>query len=138
AQIAELTRALAGAVTGRDVVAVVEEYARPLFGAIGTGFWVHEGGRLYSFGTTGYSKGFVRYMEETPPPARCQSPAGQTLFSRVPNFVSSPEEYIDRYPQMAEVPAVSGKKAWAFLPLIASGRPIAVCIISYDRPHTFT
>lgn len=32
---------------------------------------------------------------------------------------------------------VSGKQAWAFLPLIISGRPVGVCILSYDSPHTF-
>jgi serine phosphatase RsbU (regulator of sigma subunit) len=39
------------------------------------------------------------------------------------------------YPQ---APMVSGKKAWAFLPLIISGRPVGVCVLSYDQRHEFT
>ncbi|MFF3333989.1 PP2C family protein-serine/threonine phosphatase [Streptomyces sp. NPDC002888] len=30
------------------------------------------------------------------------------------------------------------KHAWAFLPLIISGRPVGCCILSYGHPHTFT
>lgn len=36
-----------------------------------------------------------------------------------------------------EAPLVSGKQAWAFLPLIISGRPVGCCVLSYDRPHAF-
>lgn len=34
--------------------------------------------------------------------------------------------------------ALSDKQAWAFLPLVISGRPVGCCIISYDQPREFT
>ena len=37
-----------------------------------------------------------------------------------------------------KAPQISGKQAWAFLPLVISGRPVGCCILSYDKPHTFT
>ncbi len=49
--------------------------------------------------------------------------------------VTDPDEMARNYPQ---APRISGKQAWAFLPLIVSGRPAGCCILSYERPHTFT
>lgn len=63
------------------------------------------------------------------------TPAGQVLSTGVPAFFGSPEEIVREFPQ---APLLSGKSAWAFLPLLISGRPVGCCILSYDRPHTFT
>ncbi|MGW0087332.1 SpoIIE family protein phosphatase [Streptomyces sp. NPDC003393] len=136
ARIAELARALAAAVTGPDVVDVVDEHMLPLFGAAGVGVWVQERGRIFSVGTSGYPSEFLKHMEgirieDTPPVA-------QALIDRTPNFIPSADEFIRRFPEMAEIPSLGGKKAWVMLPLVASGHTIGCCTVSYDRPHTFT
>ncbi|WP_369268851.1 GAF domain-containing SpoIIE family protein phosphatase [Streptomyces sp. R11] len=56
------------------------------------------------------------------------------MSSGIPAFFASVEEMLRDYP---EAPLISGKQAWAFLPLIVSGRPVGVCILSYDGPHEF-
>ncbi|AZQ32689.1 GAF domain-containing protein [Streptomyces cyaneochromogenes] len=137
-RIVELTQALAMAVTGLDVVNVVEDHAQELFGADAVSFWCRDEEHLDSFGNAGNSPEFVNRMMGALPPPFDQCPAGQTLIERAPTFISSPAEYIGRYPHMADVPTVSGKQAWAFLPLLTSDRPIGVCIFSYGRPHEFT
>ncbi|MFE2719104.1 SpoIIE family protein phosphatase [Streptomyces mirabilis] len=136
ARIAELTRALATAVTGRDVVGVVGAFMLPLFGADGVGVWVQERGRIFAVGTFGYPAEFVKRIEgirieDTPPVA-------QALIDCVPNFIPSPEEFIRRYPGMADIPDADGKKAWAMLPLVASGHSVGCCTLAYERPHAFT
>lgn len=138
ARIIELTQALAMAVTGLDVVSVVEEHAQQLFGADSVSFWRRAEEHLTSFGNAGNSLEFVDRMKETLPPPLDQCPAGQTLIERAPTFISSPAEYMGRYPHMADVPTAGGKKAWAFLPLLTSDQPIGVCIFSYNQPHAFT
>ncbi|MFJ2477543.1 SpoIIE family protein phosphatase [Streptomyces sp. NPDC087659] len=136
ARITAFTQALASTVTGQDVVDVVDDHLLPLFGAVGVGVWVQEGGQVYWVGSRGYSAEFIQRIEGIP--LEDSPPTAQALNERIPNFVSSPEEFLRRYPQMADVPAGSGKQAWAFLPLVVSGRSVGFCVISYDRPHTFT
>ena len=137
-RVVGLTQDLAMAATGLDVVKVVEDHAQRLFGADSVSFWCHDGNSLASFGNTGNSSEFINRMKETLPPPLDHCPAGLTLVERAPSFVSSPAEYIARYPHMGDVPTASGKQAWAFLPLLTSDHPIGVCIFSYDRPHAFT
>ncbi|MCX4406006.1 MULTISPECIES: SpoIIE family protein phosphatase [unclassified Streptomyces] len=136
ARIAELTRALASAVTGRDVVDVVDAYMLPLFGADGVGVWVQERERIFAVGTSGYPAEFVKRIEGTR--VEDTPPVAQALIDRVPNFIPSAEEFIRRYPAMADIPAADGKKAWAMLPLVASGRSVGCCTLSFERPHAFT
>ncbi|MFJ5900139.1 GAF domain-containing protein [Streptomyces sp. NPDC093064] len=51
---------------------------------------------------------------------------------------SSPEEFIRENPHMLGVPEASGKQAWAFMPMVTSGRSVGVFVVSYAQPHTFT
>ncbi|MFI2264201.1 ATP-binding SpoIIE family protein phosphatase [Streptomyces tubercidicus] len=95
-----------------------------------------QAGRIFAVGSVGVSQEFLKRIEEAG--AEEAPHADQALVEGIPNFISSPEEFIRRYPDLADRPAASGKQAWAFLPLIASGRPLGVFVISYDRPHTFT
>ncbi|MFD0331875.1 SpoIIE family protein phosphatase [Streptacidiphilus monticola] len=40
-----------------------------------------------------------------------------------------------RYPHATEIAALGGKQAWAFLPLLVSGRLSGICIVSFDEPR---
>jgi serine phosphatase RsbU (regulator of sigma subunit) len=55
-----------------------------------------------------------------------------------PWFVSSPQEFVQRYPSMADIPAKGGKQAWAFMPLVVSGRVVGLCVISFAYPRRLT
>ncbi|MEV6022199.1 SpoIIE family protein phosphatase [Streptomyces sp. NPDC052036] len=136
ARIAELTRALAVAVTGHDVAGVMATHMVPLFGAKGVGVWVNEDGRAFLVGSSGYSNESLHRFEG----ARISelSAAAQTFLTGTPNFISTVEEFIGRYPELSDLPVVSGAQAWAILPLIASGHSIGVACITYDRPHLFS
>ncbi|WP_420310442.1 SpoIIE family protein phosphatase [Streptomyces sp. YS-B37] len=133
--IVALTRALATAVTGHDVVNTVNEYMLPLVGATAAGVWVVEAGRVFLVTVVGARKELVDRVEAVP--VEDLPDVAQALLDGVPNFISSPEEFLGRYPAMADIVALSGKQAWAYLPLIVSGRRVGICVITYDRPHMF-
>ncbi|MFI7131741.1 SpoIIE family protein phosphatase [Nonomuraea sp. NPDC050153] len=135
-RIKQLTRALAEAVTVRDVVDASAEHILPAFGAAGLLVTFLEGDHLRPVGFTGYSEEFVERVSRIP--AGGGLPIAQTLRERTPMFINSVEEYIERYPTTADLPAAGGKKAWAFLPLVASGRPVGSCVVSFAEPRQFT
>ncbi|MEU6779440.1 SpoIIE family protein phosphatase [Nonomuraea angiospora] len=135
-RIRQLTRALAEAVTVRDVVDASSEHILPAFGAAGLMLTFLEGDHLRPVGFTGYSPEFVERVTRIP--AAGGLPIAQTLRERTPMFINSVEEYIERYPETADLPAAAGKKSWAFLPLIASGRPVGSCVVSFAEPRQFT
>ncbi|MEV6805206.1 GAF domain-containing SpoIIE family protein phosphatase [Streptomyces sp. NPDC051132] len=46
------------------------------------------------------------------------------------------QDHLERvYPNRHETP--DGFAAWAYLPLIASGRPVGTCVLAYAEPHPF-
>ncbi|MGW3635485.1 ATP-binding SpoIIE family protein phosphatase [Streptomyces sp. NPDC005122] len=133
--IAEMTRALAGAVTGHDVADVMTAHMASLFDAKGVGVWAHEDGRALLMGSAGYSEESLRRFEGVriaELPSSVQSFIDGTL-----TFVSSAEEFIARYPAIADLPAATGLQAWAILPLVASGRTVGAACVGYGLPHSF-
>ncbi|WP_309500440.1 SpoIIE family protein phosphatase [Streptomyces shenzhenensis] len=136
ARIGELTGALAVAVTTTDVVDAVADHVLPLFGAVGLNVFTQEAERLVIAGAVGYPQTFLDRVNGLP--VQASTPVSQSLLSRSPIFVPSQEEFLRRYPELADFPAEGEKQAWAFLPLIASGQPIGACVVSFDRPQAFT
>ncbi|MFE5896938.1 SpoIIE family protein phosphatase [Streptomyces sp. NPDC056488] len=135
-RMGELTVALAEAVTSLDVVRAVQERVLPPFGADGMLVEVIEQDRLHILGSTGYSKEFLKEIEGVP--LTIHTAATGVLYSRTPDFVESPEKFLRRYPELESLMIASAKRAWAMLPLIASGRPIGCCVISFDRERSFS
>jgi serine phosphatase RsbU (regulator of sigma subunit)/PAS domain-containing protein len=137
ARIQELTAALAEAVTSQDVLAAVAEWVLPPFGASGLIMQVFEGDWLRLIGVVGYPQPFLDLIDA---PLESIPPAVEALNDPRPWFISSPKDYAKRYPEFAQrqqaVP--SGKQAWAFLPLVVSGRVTGLCVISFDRARRLT
>jgi PAS domain S-box-containing protein len=133
ALIGELTEGLAQALTVQDVVAAMAAHLLPLFGASGLVTAAIDGRRLRVVGSFGYEKEFTDLFDALDVDA--MSPAAEVLRDRAPLFVSSVREYVRRYPHLADLRARGGKQAWAFLPLIASGRPVGYCVLSFDAPR---
>lgn len=131
ARIGDLTRALAEALTVKDVIDAVAERLLPLVGA--TGLIVHAsgpgGGRTLQ--SVGYPHSYIAQLPDRPG----NNPLDQVLSDGVPRFVDSPQDLEARYPGLASFAAIGGKRAWAFLPLTVSGRVVGGCIISFERPR---
>ncbi|MED7952048.1 SpoIIE family protein phosphatase [Streptomyces sp. BE303] len=135
ARVAQLTGALARAITSDEVVGTVVEHVLPPFDATGLIIQAVEEGGLRSVGCAGYPPVFTELVRKAPvtemaegTPVRDVLSAPYTLM-----FFPSPEELISAYPATADFVAIGGKNSWAFLPLVVSGRVIGFCCISWSR-----
>ncbi|MGW1880166.1 SpoIIE family protein phosphatase [Streptomyces sp. NPDC001975] len=126
--------ALTETVTTQDLVALIADQILPAFGAQGLVLSIAEAGRLRIAGQHGYPADVAERLDALPLDTDL-TPAGRALASGVPAYFGSPAELAHTYPR---APLISGKQAWAVLPLVISGRPVGCCVLSYDRPHTFT
>lgn len=136
ARIAELTAALAKATTSRDVVDAVARRVMPPFAAAGLLVQAIEGGRLHNVGAVGYPDDFLAGVDSHP--WTPHNPAWEAIKADTPLFLSSPQEFAARWPDLADLLDHGDKQAWAFLPLTASGHTFGVCVISFDRPRRLT
>jgi serine phosphatase RsbU (regulator of sigma subunit) len=125
----DLTVALADAVTSEDVVRVVADQILPPLGADGLLVEILEAGHLRIIGSVGYSHKFLRLMREMP--VTTYTAAADVLRTRAPMFLETEAEFLRLYPQLEELIVASAKSTWSFLPLIASGRAIGCCVISF-------
>ncbi|MFI8500154.1 SpoIIE family protein phosphatase [Streptomyces sp. NPDC085524] len=133
-QLLHLSAALTETVAVRDVVELVAHQILPAFGADALVLSAADSGRLKITGHHGYDRAVIDRLDALPLDTAL-TPAGQVLATGAPAFFGSPQELADAYPR---APWISGKQAWAFLPLMISARPVGCCILSYDRPHAFT
>ncbi|WP_093872352.1 PP2C family protein-serine/threonine phosphatase [Streptomyces sp. TLI_105] len=133
-QLVHLAAALTETVAVRDVVELVADQVLPAFGADGLVLSAADAGRLKITGHHGYDQETIDRLDGLPIDTAL-TPAGQALAAGAPSFFADRDEMARRHPK---APRLSGKQAWAFLPLIVSGRPVGCCILSYDRPHEFS
>jgi serine phosphatase RsbU (regulator of sigma subunit) len=133
AQIQELTAALAEAVTTKDVVAAVAERVLPPFGASGLLIETAEADRLQVIGAVGYPRPHVEGVNGLP--LKDIPSVAAALHDHRPFFISSAQEYLERFPELAGWPQRSRKQAWAFMPLVVSGRAVGLCLIGFDQPR---
>ncbi|MER6995631.1 SpoIIE family protein phosphatase [Streptomyces sp. NPDC000410] len=128
-----LAIALTEAVTARQVSAVVTEELLPAFGGRQLAIYVLHEGHLYLAWETGFPKGFLAPFDGVGLDARL--PGVETLTTGRPLFYESMEQMAAAYPG---IPMDASVGARAFLPLIASGRPVGSCILGFDQPRGFT
>ncbi|MET9651045.1 SpoIIE family protein phosphatase [Streptomyces sp. NPDC006460] len=132
-QLMYLAAGLTEVVGVQDVVDLIADQIMPAFGAQGLVLAMADAGRLRITGHRGYPAAVVERLDGLPIDT-VFTPAGRALARGVPLFFADPQEMAAHY---REARVVSGKHAWAFLPLIISGRPVGVCVLSYDHPHRF-
>ncbi|QOV40020.1 SpoIIE family protein phosphatase [Streptomyces ferrugineus] len=130
-RVLTLGSALTEAVTAHEVFEAVAEQLLPAFGGQKLAIAVVEERRLHLLDQRGYSKRFLARFEGTPLHARL--PVTDALTSGAPLFVESREELLETYPGIM----VSQSNSWAFLPLIASNRPVGVCLLGFNDVHRF-
>ncbi|MFE2558066.1 SpoIIE family protein phosphatase [Streptomyces sp. NPDC059352] len=128
-----LAIALSEAVTARQVSAVVTEELLPAFGGRQLAIYLLSERRLYLAWETGFPTGFLEPFDGVALDSRM--PGVDTLTTGRPLFFESMEQLSLAYPGLA-LDAHTGARA--FLPLIASGRPVGSCILGFDRPRTFS
>ncbi|MFH8240684.1 SpoIIE family protein phosphatase [Streptomyces sp. NPDC018321] len=134
-QVVSLTGALSEAVGVQDVVQLIADEIAPTVGSQGLVVLGSRAGRLHVLGHRGYPDPAVaERFDGTPLTMRI--PGTQVLRTGVPAFFESWEQLERLYP--ARRGTHDGFAAWAFLPLIASGRPVGTCLLAYERPHSFT
>ncbi|MEV4430765.1 SpoIIE family protein phosphatase [Streptomyces sp. NPDC049602] len=128
-----LAIALSEAVTARQVSAVVTEELLPAFGGRQLAIYLLSDRRLYLAWETGFPPGFLEPFDGVALDARV--PGVETLTTGRPLFFESMEQMGRRYP---DLPLDTNSGARAFLPLIASGRPVGSCILGFDTPRGFS
>ncbi|MFF7754603.1 SpoIIE family protein phosphatase [Streptomyces sp. NPDC007971] len=133
-QVLSLAGALTEAVGVQDVVQLVADEVAPSVGSQALVVLGSQGGRLHVLGHRGYrDPRAVSALDGLPLSER--TPGTHVLTSGVPAFFDSREQLERLYPDRQETP--DGFAAWAYLPLIASGRPVGTCVLAYADRHVF-
>lgn len=133
-QVLSLAGALTQAVGVEDVVQLVADEIAPAVGSNALVLLGSRSGRLRVLGHRGYADPhIVERWHGVPLNAR--TPGAQALKTGLPAFFDSRQQLERLYPSLHATP--DGMEAWAYLPLIASGRPVGTCVLAYARPHTF-
>ncbi|MGQ4365082.1 SpoIIE family protein phosphatase [Streptomyces sp. SAS_272] len=134
-QALSLAGALTETVSVQDVVGMVADEIAPAVGSRALALLGARAGRLHVLGHHGY-----------PDPAAVEqfdgmsltapTPGARALSHGVPAFFDSPQQLQRLYPARPVTP--DGFGSWAYLPLIASGRPVGACVLAYAEPHPFS
>ncbi|WP_328442275.1 SpoIIE family protein phosphatase [Streptomyces sp. NBC_00444] len=133
-QVLSLAGALTEAVSVQDVVQLVADEIAPAVGCQALVLLGSRGGRLHVLGHRGYpDPHIVERFDGLPMTER--TPGTHALTSGVPAFFESREQLERLYPLRQATP--DGFAAWAYLPLIASSRPVGTCVLAYAEPHPF-
>ena len=133
-QVLTLAGALTEAVGVQDVVQLVADEIAPAVGSQALVVLGSRAGRLHVLGHRGYPDAQVVERFDGLPLAE-PTPGTHALNTGVPAFFDSREELERLYPSRQATP--DGFAAWAYLPLIASGRPVGTCVLAYAEPHPF-
>ncbi|OKK03935.1 PAS sensor protein [Streptomyces sp. CB03234] len=128
-----LAATLTEAVGVQDVVDQAADQITPALGAHALALLTTEDGRLRVVGHRGYTADAMARFDSAP--LTSDTPAAHVLTSGTPLFFGSREELARDYPSAFVLDSEGA--AWAFLPLIASGRPVGSLIVAYDRPRPF-
>ncbi|WP_316745292.1 SpoIIE family protein phosphatase [Streptomyces sp. MK7] len=130
--VLQLSSALTEAVTTRQVCEVVSDQLLPAFGGQQMAIYVVRSATMHLLHHTGRHEEFLDWLEGVPLHARL--PGTETLTSGAPLFIESQQDLARGYPgiPMGQV------SSWAYLPLIASGRPVGTCVLGFDEIHHFT
>jgi PAS domain S-box-containing protein len=128
-----LAIALTEAVTARQVSEVVMRELLPAFGGRRLAIYLLHERHLYLAWETGFPEGFLAPFDGVE--LDVQLPGVEALTIGRPLFFESMEQLAAEYPG---IPLDATEGARAFLPLIASGRPVGSCILGFDRPRKFS
>ncbi|GAA2316535.1 SpoIIE family protein phosphatase [Streptomyces kunmingensis] len=129
-------RALAEAGSTEEVLRVAAGLSMPGFSPEGLAVFGVSGDRLKVIGHHGHQAGsegpFTDMELATDYPAAEVCRTGRAV------YLSSPQEYHDRYPAAWPLATRFERQSWAFLPLIVAGRTIGAWMAGFAYPVSFT
>ncbi|MFC7258841.1 SpoIIE family protein phosphatase [Streptomyces lutosisoli] len=129
-------RALAEARSTAEVLRVAAGLSMPGFSPDGLAVFGAEADRLTVIGHHGHQPGdespFSHMSLATDYPAADVVRTGRAV------YLSSPEEYKERYPTSWPLAQHFGRQSWAFLPLTVAGRTMGAWMAAFTYPVTFT
>ncbi|MET7450551.1 SpoIIE family protein phosphatase [Streptomyces sp. NPDC005574] len=129
-------RALAEARSTEEVLRVAAGLSMPGFSPDGLAVFGVEGDRLTIIGHHGQQPGdegpFTHMNLETDYPAAEVVRTGRAV------YLSSPEQYKDRYPVTWPLARYFGRQSWAFVPLTVAGRTMGAWMAAFGHPVAFT
>ncbi len=133
-QVLNLAGALTEAVGVQDVVQLVADEIAPAVGSQALVMLGSRANRLRVLGHRGYRDAHVVERFDGLPLTE-PTPGTQVLRTGVPAFFETRDQLERLYP--ARAGTRDGFEAWAYLPLIAQGRPVGTCVLAYAEPHHF-
>lgn len=129
-------RALAEARSTAEVLRVAASLSMPGFSPDGLAVFGVAGDRLTIIGHHGHTMGdedpFTDMTLETDYPAAEVVRTGRAI------YLPSPEEYRRRFPATWPLASRFGRRSWAFLPLIVSGRTMGAWMAGFRHPVSFS
>ncbi|MFC1436914.1 SpoIIE family protein phosphatase [Streptacidiphilus sp. N1-10] len=128
-------RALAEAGTTAEVLRVVASLSMPGFSPDGLAVFGVDGGTLSMVGQHGYE---LNDDSAFTMPVETDYPAAVVVRTGRAIYMSSPEDYRARFPAAWPLVQGFGRQAWAFLPLVATGRTTGAWMASFRTPVRFT
>lgn len=128
-----LSSSLSDAVGVKDVTDAVTEQIMPVLNAQALALVVADNGRLRVLGTGGFRRAAQRHFDGLS--LSSNVPSIRVLATGVPEFFPDSGELLRAHPQGASVYAQQA--SFAYLPLIAAGRPIGCCVLGYSETHAF-
>ena len=134
-QALSLSGALTETVSVEDVVRLIAREIAPAVGSQALALLGSQAGRLHVLGQYGYPD--PRTVDRWDGvPLTDRTPGAHALATGLPAFFASRRLLEHLYPDRTATP--DGFAAWAYLPLIASGRPVGACVLAYAEPHEFS
>ncbi|MFI2091049.1 SpoIIE family protein phosphatase [Streptomyces rishiriensis] len=134
-QALSMAGALTETVSVQDVVGLVADEIAPAVGSQALALLGAQAGRLHVLGHHGYPDPHVVERFDGMP-LTAPTPGAHAVAHGVPAFFDSREQLERLYPARQTSP--DGFAAWAYLPLIASGRPVGACVLAYAEPRRFS
>ncbi|WP_030980318.1 SpoIIE family protein phosphatase [Streptomyces sp. NRRL S-1824] len=140
--VMQLSGGLAAAASVDEVVELVAGHLLVALHAQAFAFLVPEAGRVRVVGHHGVSPELVDLVDHAPLASDLPLPGLTTgapswgLARGVPSFFADRDELRVVYPESASID--DGMGAWAWLPLMASGRYFGVCVVGYRQPRSCT
>ncbi|WKD37666.1 SpoIIE family protein phosphatase [Streptomyces xanthophaeus] len=123
---------LTEAAHAQDVVEKAADQIVPSLGAHALVLLAEQDGRVRIVGHRGYSAEHLAELDGTPVSA--DTAITHILHTATPLFFGDVSELLAAHPDAV---VEDGMAAWAFLPLIASNRPIGSLVLAYAHPRVF-
>lgn len=130
--LTHLAAALTEAAGVGDVVNLAADQIVPAFGPKALALMTAEEGRLRIKGFRGYTSELMDRFDAAP--LTSDTPSARVLATGTPSFFATFADLKHDYPQAVHQDTMA---AWAFLPLIASGRTVGSLVLAYDHPRPF-